>query len=47
MAGGYSGRPGTDEYHPYYDSYIRRVPDGDIIAIIERQIGETTASLAP
>ncbi len=47
MAEGNSGPPTADEYRPFYDTYIRRVPEGDIIAIIERQIGETTTSLAP
>lgn len=41
------GRPGADEYRPYYDTYIRLVPDGDIIAQLDKQIGETVATLTP
>ncbi len=42
-----TGRPATGEYLPYYDPYIRRVPDGDIVAILDRQIGDTAAFFAP
>lgn len=38
-------RPGTDEYAPYYATYIDRVPDGDIVGTLERQLGETLALL--
>ncbi len=41
------GRLADGEYLPYYEPYIRRVPDGDIVAIFERQIAETTAFFAP
>jgi hypothetical protein len=41
------GRPAEGEYLPYYEPYIRRVPDGDIVAIFERQIAETAAFFAP
>ncbi|MCA1667162.1 MAG: DinB family protein, partial [Thermomicrobia bacterium] len=40
------GRPNAGEYLPYYDTYIRLVPDGDIMAILDRQIGETVAALS-
>ena len=38
-------RPGTDEYPPYTAGYISRVPDGDIVDILSRQISETLALL--
>lgn len=41
----YSERPGADEYAPFYEPYIARVPDGDIVAILERQGDETRALL--
>jgi len=44
------GRPGAGEYIPYYEQYIRLVPDGDIVDILERQLAATlasTTSLAP
>ncbi|HEY8291302.1 MAG TPA: DinB family protein [Thermomicrobiales bacterium] len=41
------GRPATGEYLPYYEPYIRRVPDGDLRAIFARQIAETAAFFAP
>lgn len=37
-------RPGTGEYAPFYAGYIAGVPDGDLIALLERQ-GEETAAL--
>lgn len=41
-----SGRPEADECQPYYQQYIRPVPDSDIFATLDRQIGETAAYLA-
>ncbi len=41
------GRPVPGEYLPYYEPYIRRVPDGDIVEILARQIVETAAFFAP
>ncbi len=38
-------RPGADEYLPYFGTYIARVPDGDIVDILSRQISETVALL--
>lgn len=35
-----SQRPATDEYDPYYGRYISRVPDGDILELLEQQIAE-------
>ena len=38
-------RPGTDEIPPYAAGYVARVPDGDIVDILSRQISETVALL--
>lgn len=40
------GRPGDGEYVPFYDTYIQKVPDGDIIEILDQQIDETVAFLS-
>jgi uncharacterized damage-inducible protein DinB len=40
-----SHRPGAGEFDPYYARYIDRVPEGDILAILERQIRATAAAL--
>jgi len=36
-------RPGTDEYAPYYGTYIGKVPDGDLRALLSSQLTETLA----
>jgi uncharacterized damage-inducible protein DinB len=41
----YLQRPAPGEYNPYYDRYIARVPDGDLIEILARQADETLAVL--
>lgn len=38
-------RPKADEHLAYYSKYIDRVPDGDIVQILERQLPETSAFL--
>ena len=38
-------RPASNEYAPYYDRYIKLVPDGPIVDTLRRQIAETTALL--
>jgi hypothetical protein len=38
-------RPSPDEHAPYYERYIRQVPDGDLIATLEAQFSDTTALL--
>ena len=38
-------RPGTDEYAPYYGTYIGKVPDGDLRAYFSSQLAETLALL--
>jgi hypothetical protein len=40
-------RPGPTEYDPYYGKYIALVPEGDILAALEAQLGETLALLRP
>lgn len=36
-----SVRPAAGEFLPYYGTYIDRVPDGDIVETLDRQIGDT------
>jgi len=33
-------RPAENEYVPYYHAYVSKVPDGDIITILDDQIGD-------
>jgi hypothetical protein len=33
--------PGADEYAPYYAGYVARVPAGDVLDALEKQIDET------
>ncbi|HLK34026.1 MAG TPA: DinB family protein [Terriglobales bacterium] len=40
-------RPQASEYWPSHETYIRRVPEGDIVDIIEKQIDETLAFVRP
>ena len=46
VATAYPGRPSADEHLPYFGQYIDLVPDGDLIPILKRQVGETCAALA-
>ncbi len=39
-------RPLVEEYAPYYGFYIEQVPDGDILATLIRQGGETHAAMS-
>jgi DinB superfamily len=39
-------RPDASEYAAYYQTYVSLVPDGDILAILETQVGETLRLLA-
>ena len=41
------GHPATDEYAPRFGGYIERVPDGDIVTILQMQLDTTHALLAP
>lgn len=47
MSAVHPGRPGSDEHSPYFSLYIDRVPAGDLLAQLQRQLNETTALLAP
>lgn len=38
-------RPGSDEYAPYYDSYVSKVPNQDLLQLLREQIEETCALL--
>ena len=38
-------KPAKSEFLPYYERYIARVPDGDVISTLSTQIGETLALL--
>jgi DinB superfamily len=38
-----TARPDKSEYPSYAESYVARVPDGDIVAILERQLEDTLA----
>jgi hypothetical protein len=40
-------RPAADECAPFFAGYISRVPDGDILAILQTQLAATQALLAP
>jgi len=40
-------RPTSDEHAPYYGTYVAQVPDGDVIATLAEQIGETLELLRP
>jgi len=41
------GRPGPDELAPFFAGYVARVPDGDIVGILEAQLAATRSLLAP
>ncbi|MEO5590273.1 MAG: DinB family protein [Gemmatimonadaceae bacterium] len=38
-------RPAADEFAEFYKGYIQRVPDGDIVDTLRRQVDETVAFL--
>lgn len=40
-------RPAPGEFVPYFGTYIDKVPDGDVIAVLESGIGTTQKLLAP
>ncbi len=35
------GSPTPDEYAPFYETYVSRVPEGDIVEILSREVGDT------
>ena len=39
-------RPTTTEYAPYYQKYLDHVPDGDILDLLEHQLGDTVHLLS-
>ena len=39
------GRPGTDEYAPFYAGYVNAVPDGELLMLLRDQLAETEALL--
>jgi hypothetical protein len=41
----YIERPGADEYGPHCSVYVARVPEGDLVRILDRQIKDTLAIL--
>lgn len=41
----YLDRPRPDEYGSFYAGYVSRVPEGDLVQILEEQIGETAGLL--
>jgi hypothetical protein len=40
-----TARPDHTEYPPYFEGYVSLVPDGDIVATLERQIADTLSLL--
>lgn len=38
-------RPAEGEHAPFYAGYVARVPEGDIVSLLERQMEETAAFL--
>jgi len=42
-----ASRPGTDEFPPYFATYVDKVPDGDVVVALERGISRTRELLAP
>jgi hypothetical protein len=41
-----SSTPGPDEYAPYYGKYVSLIPEGDIVAILDKQPTELMALLS-
>lgn len=41
MTAGVIPRPRADEYATYYGNYISKVPEGDLLALLATQIGDT------
>ena len=42
-----NARPGPDEYAPFFAGYVARVPEGDILQILEEQCGVVQNLLRP
>lgn len=45
MSAASPARPASDEYAPYYETYVALVPAGDIVETLERQSADTLALL--
>lgn len=45
MPASYTDRPEASEYAPYYETYVSKVPDGDIVHLLATQIDDTVALL--
>ncbi len=41
MAESKFARPSSNEYAPYYDTYVRLLPEGDVLEILESQMKES------
>jgi hypothetical protein len=39
-------RPASDEFAPYYNTYISKVPDSDLVELLSQQVEETSVFLA-
>jgi len=35
-----SGRPGPGEYAPFYETYVSKVPEADVLPVLEAQVAE-------
>jgi hypothetical protein len=40
-------RPSADEYAPPFEPYIRLVPEGDVVELLDKQLGRVQGLLAP
>jgi hypothetical protein len=38
-------RPAADEYNPYYDTYISKVPEGNVVDVLRAQLHESARLL--
>ena len=47
MTATHPGRPEAGEYLPYFGQYIDRVPEGDIVELLTKQLEATCCLLAP
>jgi hypothetical protein len=45
MSSGTIARPAPSEYAPYFATYIDKVPDGDVLALLRKQVEETRKAL--
>ncbi len=46
MSSAIPSRPGAGEYASFYETYVKLVPDGDILSLLEQQIEETMTLLS-